>query len=95
MKLNEFIENIDFNNLYEQNVIVVASIMLEDEEDFLNNELLKRTKFYAGEFSPVDVEFYDELGFEVQTEDGKVVFVEDDYGRKLVKDVDGYFYIVF
>ena len=95
MKLAEFIENIDFRSINEQETRIVASIMLEDEEDFLNNELLKRTKFYAGEFSPTDVEFYDELDIDVQTEDGEVVFTEDDYGRKLVKDFNGYYYIVF
>ena len=95
MKLAEFVENVDFKNLYEQEVRIVANIMLEDEGDFLNNEVLKRTKFYAGEFSPDDVEFYNELGIEVQTEDLEVVFAEDYYGRKLVKDVDGYYYIVF
>lgn len=95
MKLSEFIKNIDFRSINEQEIRIVASIMLEDEEDFLNNELLKRTKFYSGEFFPSDVEFYDEIGIEVQTEDGEVVFTEDDYGRKLVKDFNGCYYIVF
>ena len=96
MKLADFCKMVDWMELNNQYINVVMPIKEPlDKTDLKNNEMIKRALFICSEFSPREVEFYDEIGITPKTENDELVFIEDEYGWKLVEDVYGNFYVVF
>lgn len=95
MLLKDFVEMVDWFVIHEQQITVIAQIMLEDESDLLENEMLSRAKFICNELSTDEYDLYESAGITPELKDGKVEFFEDDYGRQLLKDDVGRFWVVF
>lgn len=96
MKLADFCKMVDWMELNNQYINVVMPIKEPlDKTDLKNNEMIKRALFVCSEFSPREVDFYDEIGITPKTENDELVFIKDEYGWKLVEDVYGNFYVVF
>ena len=95
MKLADFVDNIDWFVVHEQELTIICQIMLEDESDYLENEMLGRAKIVCNEFAFNQDDLYLQAGIEVKTNNGEVVFKEDECGRKMITDRNGCFFIVF
>lgn len=99
MKLADFVEMIDWKVVNEQEVTFVAKVNLEDKTDFLNNEMIGRTKVSCNENSTDDIEFYESIDITPKTKLDfwgleTVDFTEDEKGRKLVEDINNEHYVV-
>ena len=95
MKLADFVENIDWFIVHEQEITIICQIMLEDESDYLENEMLGRAKIICNEFAFNQDDLYLQTGIDIKTNNGEVVFKEDEYGRKMITDIKGRFFVVF
>ena len=95
MKLADFCEMVDWVEVGNQYINVVMPIILTNKDDFKDNEMVGRAKFICSEFPPCEYDFYDEIGIEPETEDGELIYSENQYGWKLVKDIHGNHYVVF
>ena len=96
MKLADFCGMIDWMEVSNQYINVVMPIKEpSDKTNLKNNEMIKRALFVCSEFSPREVEFYDEIVITPKTENDELVFIEDKYGWILIEDVHGNFYVVY
>lgn len=96
MKLADFCEMIDWMEVNNQYINVVMPIKEPlDKTNLKNNEMIKRALFVCSEFSPREVEFYDEIGITPKTENDELVFIEDEFGWEMVEDIHGNFYVVY
>lgn len=96
MKLADFCEMIDWMEVNNQYINVVMPIKEPlDKTNLRNSEMIKRALFVCSEFSPREVEFYDEIGITPKTENDELVFVEDEFGWEMIEDVYGNFYVVY
>ena len=68
MKLADFCKMIDWMEVSNQYINVVMPIKEPlDKTNLKNNEMIKRALFVCSEFSPREVEFYDEIGINLCT----------------------------
>ena len=95
MLLKDFDEMVDWIVIREQQITVIAQIMLEDESDLLENEMLGRAKFVCNEFATDEYDLYESAGITPELKDGMIEFKEDECGRRLMTDDEGRFWVVF
>ena len=96
MKLADFCEMVDWMEVNNQYINVVMPIKEPtDKTNLRNSEMIKRALFVCSEFSPREVDFYEEIGITPKTENNELVFIEDEYGWEMIEDVYGNFYVVY
>jgi hypothetical protein len=104
MKVSDFIEMINWNDLKEQGIITVVEIDFKDKVDFTNNEIVGKVRQYCrentckGNFICFDCLNY-QMGINVEydEDEGVYTYFEEVGGTEnhiVVKDFDGRFHII-